>query len=428
MESQSNYTVSEINPDINYDYLKHMQQAGCDIQNLVTLRRDIHKHPEGGFQEFETQKKVKSALLSYGIEEENIKIAAKTGLVVDIKGRATAVDNGTEGSVNMIALRADLDGLPIPENNPHLEYKSVTSFAHMCGHDGHITTLLAAAQVIANRRDKIPANKCVRLLFQPAEEGPGGAYPMIKEDNCLDGVDEVYGFHNVPQFNEGEIRVTPGPIMAQVTVIEITVHGKGGHASLPHLTQDVITAGSFILTNLHSVKSRCINSKENFVFTITNFDSGFTHNVMPDKAYMQGTIRSYNKEVLAKIKEKINLIANTTADTYGCVAEVKFNDMYPAVINHAKETAHIQRIATQHLGGHLVKDADLPLTASEDFSFFLEEKPGCFFMLGIKKPSETVLKTLHTSTYDFNDDMIAYGGYFYGRLVEDRLGVKIFDQ
>lgn len=114
----------------------------------------------------------------------------------------------------MIALRADMDGLPIPENNPHLEYKSVTSFAHMCGHDGHMTVLLAAAQVLANNRDKIPKNKTVRLLFQPAEEGPGGALPMIKEDDCLKDVDEVYGFHNVPNFNEGEIRVVAGPIMA----------------------------------------------------------------------------------------------------------------------------------------------------------------------------------------------------------------------
>ena len=369
-----------------------------------------------------------AALKSYGIEDENIKVAAKTGLVVDIKGRGepVATTEGQVGGVNVIALRADMDALPIPENNPHLEYKSTTAFAHMCGHDGHMTTLLAAAQVIANNRDKIPSNKAVRLLIQPAEEGPGGAQPMIKEDNCLDGVDEVYGFHNVPQFNEGEIRVVSGPIMAQVTIVEIKIHGKGGHASVPHLTQDVVTASAFVLNNLHTIKSRCINSKENFVFTICQYEAGFTHNVLPDIAYMQGTIRSYNPVVLKKIKEKIDLIASTTAETFGCRAEVLHNDLYPAVINHETETEHIRRIATTYLGEHMLKEADLPLTASEDFSYFLEERPGCFYMLGIKKPEETVTKTLHTSTYDFNDDMIAYGGYFYARLVEDRLKVKIF--
>lgn len=142
---------------------------------------------------------------------------------------------------------------------------------------------------------------------------------------------------------------------------------------------------------------------------------------------MEGTIRSYNKDVLAKIKEKITLIAETTASTFNCRAEVKVIDMYPASINHETETKHVQRLTKQHLGEHLVLDTDLPLTASEDFSYFLEQRPGCLFMLGIKKPTETVTKTLHTSTYDFNDDMIAYGGYFYTRIVEDRLGVKIFN-
>ncbi|CDW83506.1 amidohydrolase [Stylonychia lemnae] len=414
----------EHNPSINYEHINLMQTAGCNIHKLIELRRDIHKHPEGGFQEFETQKKLKAALFSYGIEEENIKVAAKTGLVVDIQGKGE-VQADNKG-IKMIALRADMDALPIPENNPDLEYKTTNSWAHMCGHDGHMTTLLAAAQVIANNRDKMPSDKTVRLLLQPAEEGPGGALPMIKEDNCLQDVDEVYGFHNVPNFLEGEVRVVSGPIMAQVSVVRINVVGRGGHGSLPHLVNDVITASAFILNNLHTIKSRCIHNKENFVFTICQVDSGFTHNVFPDKSFMQGTIRSYNNEVLKKIKEKIVLIAETTAETYGCKATVDVFDMYPATINHPTETQHIQRLAKQHLGEHLLSEQDLPLTASEDFSYFLEEKPGCFYMLGLKRPTDNTNKSLHTSNYDFNDDMIAYGGYFYTRIVEDRLDVKLF--
>ena len=147
----------------------------------------------------------------------------------------------------MIALRADMDGLPIPENNPHLPYKTQTEHAHMCGHDGHMAVLLCAVEVLSKHRDKIPSNKIVRLLFQPSEEGPvSGALAMVKEE-CLDGVDEVYGFHNVPNFTEGDIRVVSGAVMAASTIVKITIKGKGGHGSLPHKINDVITAGAAVL-------------------------------------------------------------------------------------------------------------------------------------------------------------------------------------
>jgi hippurate hydrolase len=275
---------------------------------------------------------------------------------------------------------------------------------------------------MAARRDRIPKGKKVRLLFQPAEEGPGGALPMIKE-GCLEGVDEVYGYHNVPNFEEGDVRVCPGPIMAQANIVRIKVHGKGGHGSVPHMINDVITAGSAILNALHTVKSRCIDSKENFVFTLTQFTSGFTYNVFPDEAFMQGSIRSYNAKTYELIMSKIKNIAENTALAMGCKADVEFIDLYPPTINHAKETEHVIRVASATFGAEKVKSQDLPLTASEDFSFFLENKPGCFYILGIKRPGENYC--LHTSHYDYNDSMIASGGLLFVRIVEDRLGVKI---
>lgn len=248
-------------------------ENGLDLERIVALRRNIHQYPEIAFKEFETSRKIKEILVSFGIEEENIRHTAITGLVVDINGRGPQVDH-EDGKVNTIALRTDIDALPIPENNPHLEYKSQTNCAHMCGHDGHIATLMAAAQVFAHNRDKIPQNKTIRLLIQPAEESQigssGGAKPMI-EEGCLEHVDEVYGFHNIPNFREGDIRVKEGPIMAASTIFECIVSGIGGHGSSPHLCNDVITAAASVVNSLHTIKSRAIDSKENFIFSISKF-------------------------------------------------------------------------------------------------------------------------------------------------------------
>ena len=199
-----------------------MKAAGCDLDTLVHFRHDIHQHAEIAFKEFRTSAKVKDMLLSFGLEESSIKPCAGTGLVVDIEG--TGDHQPGDNTVNVIALRADMDALPIPENNPTLSYKTQTEAAHMCGHDGHMATLLAATQVLVKHKNKIPKGRTVRLLFQPAEEGPGGALPMIKE-GCLEGVDEVYGYHNVPTFEEGDLRVCEGAIMAKVTTVKIKVVG-----------------------------------------------------------------------------------------------------------------------------------------------------------------------------------------------------------
>ena len=243
----------------------------------------------------------------------------------------------------------------------------------MCGHDGHIAVLLCAVDVLCKHRDKIPSNKTVRLLFQPSEEGPdSGALPMVKE-GCLNGVDEVYGFHNIPTFTEGDIRVIKGggPVMAASTMVRITVKGRGGHGSLPHKINDVITAGAAVLQNLHTIKSRCLHNKDNCIFTICNFTSGHTYNVFPDEAFMQGMIRSYDENVRELITEKIHQIATHTAEAHGCIADVNIFKVYPAVVNHAKETDHVIRLAKEWFGPEHFSEEDMPVTCSEDFSYFL---------------------------------------------------------
>lgn len=193
---------------------------------------------------------------------------------------------------------------------------------------------------------------------------------MINE-GCLDTVDEVYGFHNIPSFDEGDIRVCSGPIMASATNVKIKVLGKGGHGSLPHKVKDPITAGAYILNNFHAIKSRLINNQAPFVFTITQFTSGFTYNVFPDEAFMQGSIRAYSEDILSEVIEKVKLIATSTAEAFGCKAEVEIIRLYPATVNHEAEAGHVERLARAWFGDEHFSTENLPITASEDFSYYL---------------------------------------------------------
>ncbi|TNV78086.1 hypothetical protein FGO68_gene5802 [Halteria grandinella] len=394
-----------------------MREAGCDLDRMVEIRHWIHQNAETAFKEVNTSQKIRETLISYGLKEEDIRCMAVTGLVVDIEGTGPKQE---EGGVQVIALRADMDALPMPENNPDLPYKTLTGAAHMCGHDGHMATLLAATQVLMKHREKIPTGKKVRLLFQPAEEGTGGAKPMIKE-GCLDGVEEVYGYHNIPNFDEGDIRVISGPIMASSSMVTIKIKGQGGHGSVPHMLKDVISCGAAVISNFLALKSRMVDSKENCIFSITKFDSGFTYNVFPDEATILGTIRTYNPSTLATIHSKLKQIIFNTVQAFGCTAELDINDKYPPTVNHPRETDHVIRLATVNFGS--VKSEGLPMTAAEDFSYYLQERPGCFFMLGTQKAGENYV--LHTSHFDYNDSMIASGALMFVRIVEDRLGAKI---
>lgn len=264
----------------------------------------MHQNAEGHLNEHNTQAKIKEWLTNHAfIESSQIRDSAGTGLVVDING--TGPDSPKPIS---IALRADIDGLKMAEGNPDLVYRTKTEYAHMCGHDGHTATLLLAAALINKQKSKIPSNCLIRLLFQPAEEGPGGALPMI-EDNCLDKIDEVYGMHNVPNFPEGEIRLKEGPMMAAISGVKIKVKGQGGHSSVPHYFKDVISAGASIINNLHLIKSRCVDSRENFVLTVTQFHGGNCNNVLPDEAFMDGTMRCYSNDVFKSASEKVKQIA-----------------------------------------------------------------------------------------------------------------------
>lgn len=268
------------------------------------------------------------------MEPEAIKNCIETGLVVDIRGTGPRSENESEDTIDSIALRADMDALPMTENST-FEYKTITTWAHMCGHDGHMATILGVAQMIINNRQNIPSNKLIRLLFQPAEENIGGAKPMI-EEGCLNDIDEVYGYHNIPNFDEGDIRVCEGGFFAQCSPVKITVTGRGGHGSTPHKVVDPITCITQIHTALNSILSRNIDNKKNIVFTLTNLHSGSAFNVFPDTAFMEGTIRSYDKDVLEVMKTRIRQLSTAIAEGFNCQVDVDLRDLYPAVVNHAE--------------------------------------------------------------------------------------------
>ena len=247
---------------------------------------------------------------------------------------------------------------------------------------------------------------------------------MVKE-GCMKGVDEVYGFHNIPNFDEGDIRVCEGPFFSARSQVDITIRGQGGHGSVPHKVRDPLTAATMIHNALNSIQSRNIDSRKNIVFTICTLNSGHTSNVFPDEAKMSGTIRSFDKPTLTRMKERITSLCTSIAEGYMCTADVSIEDDYPAIINSPEPTSHVIRLAKTHFGEEHFSTEELPLTASEDFPYFLDEAPGCFYALGTMKEGKQLM-TLHTSTYDYNDDLLPTGAYFFVKIIEDRLDVKIF--
>ena len=273
-------------------YKKHrveMNKAGCDVNAMIAIRQKIHKHPEGGFKEWNTRQTIIDTLLGFGVDKKCITDCATTGLYVDIWGTGPKSNK----KVKCVALRTDMDALPIPENNKHLPYCSVTDHAHMCGHDGHMAMLLAGAAVMQKHRNKMGSNQKVRLLFQPAEEGPGGGKPMV-EQGALKTVDEVYGIHNIPFFDEGDIRVRPGADWAQASIVRIKIFGKGGHGSTPHKIIDPISCAMQVFDALHTIRSRNIDSRKNFVLNIGHVEAGTIYNVFPDSAFMEGQIKCFD--------------------------------------------------------------------------------------------------------------------------------------
>ncbi len=378
------------------------------VPRLREIRRDIHQHPELGFEEVRTQELVRAWLAERGYSP---RVCAETGLVADL-------NPGRPGPT--IALRADLDCLPMHEHTD-LAYRSVhAGRAHKCGHDGHTAILLGVADVLARHRDAVAGN--VRLVFQPAEEGVrgGGAKVMLAE-GALDGVREIYGLHNWPAFPRGELRVQAGPMLAQVHELTIVVRGKGGHGSQPQLCRDPIVAGAHLVAALQTVVARGLGYAGGAVLSITQFIAGTTHNVIPETARMRGTIRSFAPAVTERVLERLREVIAGTAATFGVAIELQVDDGYPVTMNHPTCAEAVRRVGEALLGAPRVSSAELPMAGGEDFSYFAQAVPGAYFFLGARRGEEDT-PVCHHPDFDFDDELIPLGMTLFLGIVRDRMG------
>ena len=373
--------------------------------SLVEIRHDLHKHPELGFEEVRTQAKVKAWLDRFGYTP---RACAETGLVAELHP-------GRKGPT--IALRADLDCLPMHETTD-LPYRSVhDGRAHKCGHDGHTTIMMGVAAVLADNRDRIPGN--VRLVFQPAEEGVrGGGAKVMVEDGVLDGVAEAYGLHNWPGFPKGHVHVRPGPVMAQVHTLHVTIDGVGGHGSTPERCRDPIVAGAHFVSALQTVVSRGLGYDGGAIVSVCRFDAGRTHNVIPSQARLTGTIRTFAPERTERVLSRIREIATGTEAMFGVRVGLDIDVGYPVLNND--ETCAVAVANAAQAAGAPVSGSALPLGASEDFAYFAQTVPSAFFFLGAGVSGQDT-PGCHHPDFDFDDDLIPLGMRVFLGVTADRL-------
>lgn len=376
------------------------------VPALVELRRDIHAHPELGYKEHRTAALIAAQLRAIGCEvHEGI---GGTGVVGVLR-------NGT--SPRTIGLRADMDALPIEEQNDHPWRSTAPGAFHGCGHDGHVAMLLGAAQHLARTRR---FDGTIHFIFQPAEEGLGGARAMV-EDGLFTRFpcDRVFALHNWPDLPMGTIATRPGPIMGAADKFEIGVTGRGAHAAMPQDTPDAILAAAQLATQLNTVVSRRIAATASAVLSITRINGGHTHNVLPASVTLGGTVRTFDPAVQDTIEDAVRGIAAGIALSYDVTAEVNYDRYYPATINHSDAAAEAMAAAAT------VGDAQWapePAFTSEDFSFMLRACPGAYVWLGQARPDAPAIP-LHNPRYDFNDAVLPIGIRLHVALVERHLAL-----
>lgn len=372
-----------------------------NTEALVALRRDLHAHPEPGYQEWRTSDIVARFLQQLGLEV--YRDIGKTGVVGVLKR-----GNGTR----VIGLRADMDALPMQDQGD-VPWKSQTeNVCHACGHDGHTVMLLGAAQQLAASGD---FNGTVCFIFQPAEEGLAGAKAMI-DDGLFSRFpcEAVYALHNWPELPLGDVQTRPGAIMAAADRFDITVKGGGGHAAQPHLTRDTLLAASELVVQLNTLVARAIDPCEAALLSVTRMQGGFSHNMIPAEATITGTVRTFSPAAQDTIEARLREMAQHVTAAHGLHAGVSYQRYYPATINSEAEA----NLALQALSeaGFSTSVARQPALTSEDFAFMLQAKPGAYLWIG-SAPSQP----LHHSAYDFNDDLIPYGVRAWAALVRRAL-------
>ena len=374
---------------------------------MTEWRRDIHQHPELKFEENRTADLVAAKLEEFGIEIH--RGLAKTGVV-------GTISNGDGPS---IGLRADMDALPLEEKNTFKHASSNPGKMHACGHDGHTAMLLGAAKHLASSKN---FKGTVNFIFQPAEEGGGGGELMIKEGLFeMFPVDSVYGLHNWPGMPAGIFGVGSGPIMASVDTFDLTINGRGGHAAMPDQCIDPIIIASQVVTALQTIPSRNTHPVDSVVISVTQIHAGDAYNVIPDSVQMHGTVRTFQPETRKEISSSMLRVAEGVCAAYGGTCELNYMSGYPATINSVAETEISAKAVVDLLGEENIIRNPTPSMGGEDFSYMLEARPGCYVWLGIGPGKGEGGCMLHSSRYDFNDDVLPIGASYWVKLVENEL-------
>jgi hippurate hydrolase len=385
----------------------------ADVAAVTAIRRDIHAHPELCFKEERTADVIAKALTDWGIPVH--RGLGTTGVVGIVK-------NGS--SSRAVGLRADIDALPMTEHNTFAHASQHPGKMHACGHDGHTAMLLAAAKHLSNNRN---FDGTVYLVFQPAEEGGGGAREMIK-DGLFEKfpMEAIFGAHNWPGMKVGSFGVSPGPMMASSNEFTITIHGKGSHAALPHLGVDPMPVACQMVMAFQTIITRNRNPVDPGVISVTMIHGGEALNVVPDSCQIRGTVRTFSIETLDLIEARMKVVAEHTCAAFGASCEFSFGRNYPPTVNHAAETDFVKGVLAGVVGAENVTPFQ-PTMGAEDFSFFLQAKPGCYFMIGngdgAHRDGGHGLGPcmLHNPSYDFNDDLIPLGATAWVRIAEQWL-------
>ncbi len=347
-----------------------LRDAAAGIHpDVVDLRRAIHREPELGLELPRTQAKVLEAITGLGLVVSTGE--SSTSVVADL-------DTGTPGPT--VLLRGDMDALPLQEDNDVPFQSVVEGQMHACGHDAHTAMLVGAARLLSEHRNELRGT--VRFMFQPGEEGHHGAKHMIDE-GVLDGVDRAFAIHVTPNIPGGMVASRGGPLMASADTFELTVQGRGGHASTPHFTADPIPAAAAIVTGLHTMVTRDLDANQPGVLTVGNLHAGTTTNVIPDRAHIGGTVRALSEHSRTTIHEGIERVASGTAAAHKCTCEVSIERGYPVTVNHADQVELIAEVAAHTLGADQFVTMPTPVMGAEDFSYVLQHVPGAMTFLGL---------------------------------------------
>jgi len=393
-----------------------------ELPDLVAIRRDLHAHPEIGYEEHRTSLVVQRELKSAEIEFK-MGLAGGTGVMAHIPAQRSA--GGGQQSDNRFAaigLRADMDALPIQEETGASYASTIPGKMHACGHDGHTAILIGAARVLSKlARGGASLPRPVSFVFQPAEEGGAGGQKMVQE-GCLEGriigppIANMFGLHGWPRLPQGVVGTRVGPLLAASDRFDIFIKGVGSHAAFPHVSKDPVVAAAAIVSALQTIASRNVDPLGSVVVSVTMLNCGSAYNVIPSRAQVSGTVRSLTPEVQQLTQRRIDEIVSGIAKAYGCEAKFEYRLGYPVTRNDASAVETFNKVASQAVGEQRVVDLPSPVMGGEDFAFYCEKVPSCFFVLGLIPPGKKSVPDLHQPDFDFNDDAIATGVEMFCRL------------